>query len=135
MSICCSGVIVLWCYLAGSGSGWGPDSSRRLRSCDTTTLGSPIVLGSLIGLSTGALDLVTPNVNDGVYCLFLRNYVPGESNVNINVLTKTLILEIRHIFCLFLSITFNTFYNKKIISRFQQGLTNMSLFMNTYYLL
>jgi len=43
MSKCCSCVIVLWCCLLGYGSGWGPDSSCFLCSCDTTTPGSPIV--------------------------------------------------------------------------------------------
>jgi len=86
-------------------------------------LGSPIVPGSSKGLSTGDFDLTTPNVNDGVCCISSGNYVPGESeaslNVDINVFTKTLILEIKHIFFLFLSTTYNTFYIKslKVLTR------------------
>jgi hypothetical protein len=75
--------------LCKSKSSWSSDFSRLLRSCDTGTLGSPIAPGSSKGLSTGVLGLVTPNVKDGVYCLSLGNYVPGESeafpNVDINV--------------------------------------------------
>ncbi len=81
-------------------------------------LGSPIVPGSSKGLSTGDFDLTTPNVNDGVCCISSGNYVPGESeaslNVDINVFTKTLILKIKHIFFLFLSTTYNTFYIKSL---------------------
>ncbi len=102
MSKCCSCVIILWRCLGGSELGWGPNSSRRLRSYDTTTLGSPTVPGSSKGLSTGGVGLATPNVNDGVGCLSSGNCVPGESgaspNVDINVFTKTLILEIKHIY-------------------------------------
>jgi hypothetical protein len=95
MSKCYSYVIIFWHCLAGSKSGWGPDSSCRLRSCDTTTVGSPTVPGSSKGLSIGDLGLTSLNINDGVYCLSLKNCVPGESkaspNVDINVFTKTLI--------------------------------------------
>jgi hypothetical protein len=66
----------------------------------------------------GDLGLTTPNVNDGVYYLPSGNCVPGESeaspNVDINVFTKTLILEIKHILFLFLSTTYNTFYIKSL---------------------
>jgi hypothetical protein len=118
MSNCCSCVIILWRHLAGSESCWGPDSSRCLHSCDTTTFSSPTVLGSSKGLSTCDLGLTSPNVNDGVCCLSSGNYVPGQSkvspNIDINVFTKTLILEIKHIFFLFLSTTYNTFYIKSL---------------------
>ncbi len=113
---CCSCVIVLWCCLGGFESGWSPDSSCHLRSCDTTTLGSPTVPSFSKGLSTCDLNLATPNVNDGVYCLSSGNYVPGESeaspNVDINVFTKTLLLKIKHIYFLFLLITYDIFYKK-----------------------
>ncbi len=116
MSKCCSYVIVLWHYLTGSGSSWGLDSSRRLHNYDTITPGSSIVPGSSKGLLTGDLGLTTLNVNDGVCCLFSGNYIPRESkaflNVDINVFTKTLILEIKHIYFLFLSTTYNIFYIK-----------------------
>jgi hypothetical protein len=110
MSKCCYGVITLWCYLVNSGSDWGLDFFCRLCSCDTTTLGSPIIPGFSIGLSTNLSTnilasefvLIIPNVSDGVCCLYSRNYVPGESkafpNVDINVLSKTLILKIKHIY-------------------------------------
>jgi hypothetical protein len=118
MNKCCSCVIVLWRCLVSSGSSWGLDSSRRLHSCDTTTLGSPTVPSSSKGLSIGDLSLETRNVNDGVCCLSLGNYVPGESeaspNVDINVFTKTLILEIKHISFLFLPTTYNTSYIKSL---------------------
>jgi selenocysteine-specific translation elongation factor len=68
------------------------------------------------GLSIGDLGLVTLNVKDGVCCLSSRNYVSGESeaspNIDINVFTKTLILEIKHIYLyifIFLSTTYNIF--------------------------
>ncbi len=105
MSKCYSCLIVLWRYLVGFESGWGPDSSHHLRSCDTTTLGSPIVPGSSKGLLTCYLRQSTPNVKDGVYCLSSGNCVLGESeaspNVDINVFIKTLILETKHIYNLF----------------------------------
>ncbi len=119
MSKCYFSVIVLWCCLVGFRSSWGLNSSRHLRSCDTTTLGSPTIPSSSIGLSTslsiGDFGLTTFNVNDGVYCLSSGNCVRGESkaspNVDINVLTKTLILKIKHIF---LSKSYNTFYIKSL---------------------
>jgi len=57
-------------------------------------------------------------------------------NIDINVLFKTLVLEIKHIFISILFKTYNIFYirNKKV-SRFQQGPTSMNLFMNTCYFL
>jgi hypothetical protein len=104
--------------VVGSESGWGLDSSRRLCSYDITTFGSLTVPGSSKGLSTGDLGLITPNVNDGVCCLSLGNCVPEESkaspNVDINVFTKIVFLEIKHIFFLFLSTTYNTFYIKSL---------------------
>jgi hypothetical protein len=102
MSKCCSYVIVLWRCFTDSRLGSSPYSSHRLRSCDTTTPGSPTVPGSSKGLPTSDIGLTTPNVNDGVCCLSLGNYVPRESkaspNVDINVFTITLILEIKHIY-------------------------------------
>jgi len=110
MNKCCSNVITFWCYLINSGLGWGLDFFCRLCSCDTTTLGSPTIPGFSIGLSTNLLTnefgLTIPNVSDGVCCLSFGNYVPRESkafsNVDINVLSKTLILKIKHIFLLFI---------------------------------
>jgi hypothetical protein len=101
MNKCCFGVIILWCCFVGSGSCWGPNSSRHLCNCDTTTFGSPTVpnfsIGLSISLSTGDFGLATPNVNDRVFYLSSGNCVSGESeaspNVDINVLTKTLILK------------------------------------------
>jgi len=117
MSKYCSGMIILWHCLASFRSGRGPDSSHLLCSCDTTTFGSPTVPSSLIGFSIGDLSLAIPNVNDGVCYLSSGNYVPRESeaspNVDINVLTKILILEIKHIFLLFFSKTYNIFLYKK----------------------
>jgi len=77
-----------------------------------------MVPGSSKGLSTGGVGLTTPNVNDGVGCLFSGNCVPRESgaspNVDINVFTKTLILEIEHIFYFFQQpTTFLFFFHKK----------------------
>jgi hypothetical protein len=126
MSKCYFCVIVLWCCIASFESGWSLDSSRRLRSCDTITLGSPTIPGSSKGLSTGDLSLTTPNLNDGVYCLSSGNYVLRESeaspNIDINVFTKTFILEIKHILFLFLSTTYNIFYIKslKVSTRFNE---------------
>jgi hypothetical protein len=73
-------------------------------------LGSHIVPTSLINLSTNLstceFGLTIPNVNDGVCCLFSGNYVLGESkaspNIDISVLSKTIILKIKNIFLLFL---------------------------------
>ncbi len=146
MTKCCSCVIVLWRCLAGSESGWGPDSSCRLHSCDTTTLGSPTILGSSKGLSTGDLGLTTPNVKDGVCCLSSGNYVPGESeaspSVDINVFSKTLIQEIKHIF-IFLyfyffqqSTTFFYIKSLKVSTRFNDHelIQEHSLFFINSYL-
>jgi hypothetical protein len=63
-------------------------------------------LGSSIGfvtsLSTRELGPTTPNVSDGVCCLSSGNCLLGEleasPNVDINVLYKTLILKIKHIY-------------------------------------
>jgi hypothetical protein len=105
-------------------------------------LSSPTVLGFSIYLSinfsTCQFGSITPNVSDGVCCLSFKNCVLGESkaspNIDANVLFKTLTLKIKHLFFDFFSKTYNIFYirNKKV-SRFQQGLTNMNLFINTYY--
>jgi hypothetical protein len=112
--------ITLWWYLVSFELSWGPDSSRRLRSCDNNTLGSPVVLGSSIGLSTNLstckLGLTIPNVSDGVCCLSFGNCASKEleasPNVDISVLSKTLILKIKHIFLLILSKIYNVFYIK-----------------------
>jgi hypothetical protein len=118
MSKHCSCVIILWHCFASSRLGWSPNSSCRLRSCDTTRPSSLTVPGSTKGFSTCDLGLTTLNVNDGVYCLSSGNCVPGELeaslNVDINFFTKTLILEIKHIFFLFLSTTYNIFYIKSL---------------------
>ncbi len=110
MSKCCYDVITLWCCFVGLRSSWDFEYSCCLCSYETNTLGSPMVLSSSIGLSTSfstcELGLTIPNVSDGVCCLFFRNYVPRESkdffNIDINVLFKTLVLEIKHIFILFI---------------------------------
>jgi hypothetical protein len=110
MNKCCPSGITLWCCFASSGSSWDLDYSHHLCSYDASTLGSPIVLGFLIGLLTslsiGELSPTIFNVSDGVCCVFSRNYVPRESeafhNVAIIVLFKTLVLEIKHIFIFFL---------------------------------
>jgi hypothetical protein len=142
MSKCFYGVIIFWHYLACSRLGWSLDSPRHLCSCDTNTLGSPIALGSSIDLTTSLLTNefgpTAFNVNDGVRCLYFGNYVSRElkasPNVDINALSKTLILKIKHLFFLFLSKIYNIFlYKNKKVSRFQQGLIIMNLFMNTYY--
>jgi hypothetical protein len=120
MNKCCYGVITLWHCLAGSRSGWGPNFSRRLCSCDINTLGSPTIPSSAIGLSTSLstceLGLTTSNVSDGVYCLSFKNYVPRKSkalpSVDINVLSKILILKIKHVFILFLSKPTIFFYKR-----------------------
>jgi hypothetical protein len=110
MNKCYYGVMTFWCCFTGSRLDWSPNSSRHLCSYYINTLGSPINLGSSIGfstsLSTNELGLTTPNVNDGVCCLFCRYYVLGESkaspNIDISVLFKTLILKIKKLFLLFL---------------------------------
>jgi hypothetical protein len=61
-------------------------------------------LGSSIGLVTSLskheLGLTTPNVSDGVCCLSFGNCLLRELeaslNVDISVLSKTLILKIKH---------------------------------------
>jgi hypothetical protein len=58
--------------------------------------------GLVTCFSTCELGLTTLNVNDGVHYLYFGNLVLGEleafPNLDINVLFKTLILEIKHIF-------------------------------------
>jgi hypothetical protein len=147
MNKCWYGVIIFWRCFAGLGSSWGLDSSCHLRNCDTNTLCSPIVWGSSIVLSISfsitELGLTTSNVSDGVYCLSFKNYVPRESedflNIDISVSFKTLILKIKHIYIYiyyFFLKTYNNFYIKnQKVSKFQQGLANMNLFMNVYYFL
>jgi hypothetical protein len=92
----CYGVITFWCCLAGFRVGWGLDSSHYLHSYDINIFSSLIILGYLIGLLIGELDLTTLNVSDGVYCLSSGNYVPRESkasfNVDINVLFHDVVL-------------------------------------------
>ncbi len=60
----------------------------------------------------------TLNVNNGVCCLSFKNYVPGESkaspNVDINVLFKIVVLEIKHIFIFFLLKNLQHFLHQKL---------------------
>jgi hypothetical protein len=101
----------------------------RLRSCDTTTFGSPTIPCSSKGLSACDLSLATPNVNDGVCCLSSGNYVLGESkaspNIDINVFSKTLILQIKHIYIYIFFISFHNLQhffikNLKVLTRFNE---------------
>jgi hypothetical protein len=53
-----------------------------------------------ISPSTCELDPTTLNVNDGMWCLFSKNSVSKESETfpNIDIIIKTLVLKIKHIF-------------------------------------
>ncbi len=54
--------------------------SKLCQSHDTNTFGSPIILGSLIGLSTSLsiikFGLTIVNVGDGVCCILTRSQAP-----------------------------------------------------------
>jgi len=119
MNKCYSNVINFLHYFAGSMSCWGPNFSCHLCNYDTNTLGSPIISSASKGLSTSLstceLGPITPNVSDGVCCLFFRNYVPrnlkASPNVDICVLLKTLALKKKHVFIFFFSKTYNIFFH------------------------
>jgi hypothetical protein len=101
MNKCCFSVITLWHYFACSKLNCGPNFFHCLCSCDTNTFGSHIVLNSVIGLSISLLtcefDPTILIINDGVCCLYSKNYVSKESkafpNIDIIILFKTLVLK------------------------------------------
>jgi hypothetical protein len=140
MNKCCFGVITIWHCLTGLRSNWGSKLSHHLRNYNINTFNSFIISSSLtslsMSLSIGKLGPITPNVNDG-QCQIFEIYVLEELeaflNVDTSILLKRLVLSFKHIFIYFsFQKSYNIFYigNAKVSRiRFQQGPTNMKLFM------